>query len=303
MVKQWLKIGNISNTGVYIGLLSKGDDLSIGKDIKEEYYIHNVHPFVPIDPKVQAGGSISIPFKAEDGLDELLYAFFGQVETTDNLDGTYTHKFTVLDENIPEFDIIKNLGNIQEKYAGCKVKSIKLSAKGNGDVEAEVEIVAKDGSNVTGETEGSYTFSKTFSVKQANITWGGSNYDIAAVEISLERDLEEDGFLLNADAGRSKIPEGNFKSSIKLDVVADDVIFLQDFLAGNTKALALELQTSDGAIFNLSLPSALITSRAKSTEVDKKLIVEDVELIGLYDATDGSVVVNLTNKISAYPRT
>jgi len=302
-MKQWLKMGNISGGDAYLGLLSKGDDLAIEKDIKEEYYIHNVHPFVPIDPKVAAGGSITLPFKSEDGLDELLYAFFGVVTTTDNGDGSYTHKFTIKDDALPEFEVIKSLGNIQEKYEGCKVKSIKLSAKGNGEVEAEVEIVSKTGLSVTGEVEGSYSLSETFSIKQAIITWGASEYGIIGVDIALERDLDEGGFLLNSDAGRSEIPEGNFKGSVKLDVVADDVIFLQDFLAGNSKALVLHLETASGAIFEVTLPSALITSRAKSTEVDKKLIIEGVEVVGLYDATDGSVIVNLTNSIAAYPRT
>jgi hypothetical protein len=304
LANQWIKIGNISNGGAYIGLLAKGDGLTIEKDLSEEYYIHSVHPHEVKDAKVAAGGDITLPLKPEDGLDELLYAFFGEVQTTDNLDGTYTHKFTVKDKDIPTFEIIKQVGSIQEKYSGCKVKSIEISANASGEFEVTVEVVAANGEHVTGETEGTYTYSKTMKITSSSIKWGGVEYGIGAITLTLERDLAEDGFYLNSDAGRSIIPEGNFKASAKLDVLADDVIFIQDFMAGTNKSLTVTFQNADGHVLEIVLPNAIIVSREKATEVDKQLIVEDVEIVGLYDATEqSSAYANLTNTIAAYPRT
>jgi len=301
---QWIKMGNISNKGVYIGLLAKEDDLTIEKDLEEEYYIHSVHPLEVRNAKVAPSGSITLPLKPEDGLDELLYAFFGTVSTSSTSEtGPYTHTFTVKEKDIPEFEIIKAIGSIQEKYTGCKVRSIEISANASGEFEVTVEIVAKNGQQVTGETEGTYTLSKTMKVTSSSITWGGIEYGIGSATITLERDLAEDGFYLNSDAGRSVIPEGNFKASVKLDVLVDDVTFIQDFLAGTTKSLAITFQNADGQSLVINIPVGVIVSRAKSTDVGKQLLVEEVEIIGIDDGTNGSAYVELTNSIASYPRT
>jgi len=300
---QWIKIGNISGASAYIGLLAKEDDLTIEKDISEEYYIHSVHPLEVRDPKVAPSGSITLPLKSKDGLDELLYAFFGIVSSADNGDGTYTHTFTVKDEDIPEFDIIKNVKSIQEKYTGCKVRSIEISANASGEFEVSVEIIAKKGEKATGESEGGYTLSKTMKVTSSSITWGGLEYGIGAITLTLERDLAEDGFYLNSDVGRSVIPEGNFKASVKVDVLIDDVTFIQDFLSGTAKGLVITFQNADGESLIFYLPNGVITSRAKSTDVDKQLLVEEVEILGLDDGVNGSAYAELTNNISSYPRT
>ena len=303
MANQWIKIGNISGGNAYIGLVAKEDDLTIEKDLKEEYYIHSVHPIELKDAKVAPSGSITIPLKPEDGLDELLYAFFGEVSSSDNGDGTYTHTFTVKEKDIPEFEIIKNIGSIQEKYSGCKVKSIEISANASGEFEVSVEVIAKEGEKTSGESEGSYTLSKTMKVTSSSIKWGGSEYGIGAITLTLERDLAEDGFYLNSDAGRSAIPEGNFKATAKLDVLVDDVTFIQDFLAGTSKALEVTFQNADGHSIVVHIPAGVITSRAKSTDVGKQLLVEEVEIIGLDDGANGSAYVELTNTIASYPRT
>ena len=303
MANQWIKIGNISGGDAYIGLIAKEDDLTIEKGTEEEYYIHSIHPIEIRDAKVAPSGSITIPLKPEDGLDELLYAFFGEVATVDNGDGTYTHTFTVKEKDIPEFEIIKNIGSIQEKYTGCKVRSIEISANASGEFEVTVEVVAKDGQQTTGESEGTYTLSKTMKVTSSSITWGGSEYGIGAITLTLERDLAEDGFYLNSDAGRSAIPEGNFKATAKLDVLVDDVTFIQDFLAGTSKALAVTFQNADGHSLVIYFPAGVITSRSKSTDVGKQLLVEEVEIIGLDDGANGSAYAELTNTIASYPRT
>ncbi|MBO8173504.1 MAG: hypothetical protein H0Z33_16675 [Bacillaceae bacterium] len=303
MANQWIKIGNVSGGGQYIGLLAKEDDLTIEKDASGEYYIHSVHPIEVKDAKIAPSGSITLPLKPEDGLDELLYAFFGEVLTTDNLDGTYTHTLTVKEDNIPEFEVVKNIGGTQEKYSGCKVKSVEITANASGEFDVSVEVVAKNGELVSGEGEGTYTLSKTMKVTSSSITWGGTTYGVGSATITLERDLAEDGFYINSDAGRSVIPEGNFKATAKLDVLVDSTTFLQDFLAGTSKALVITFQNADGASLVIHLPAAVVLSRAKATDVGKQLLVEEVEVLGVDDGVNGSAYAELTNTITEYPRT
>jgi len=303
MANQWIKVGNISNTEVYLGVPAKGDDLAIEMEVTPEYFINSIHPQEAIFGKHDAKGELNLPLKPKDGIDELIFAFFGQVQSTDNGNGTYTHTFTAKEKDIPEFDIIKNVGTLQEKYTGCKAVKLAITSPASGEIEFSVGIIAKDGSIVSGETEGTYDGSKTFRVQNASITWGGVEYAVGNVEITIEREAADDGFALNSDAGRSLIPEGNLKISAKLDVLADDVTFAQDFLAGTQKALVLTLQTLDGETIAIHIPNGVITSRAKATQVEKGLLIEEVEIIGLDDGVNGAGYIELTNDVPSYPRT
>lgn len=303
MGNQWIKVGNISNTGVYLGVPAKGDGLTIERDVTPEYFIHSIHPQSAIMGKIDAKGELNLPLKPKDGIDELLFAFFGQVSSVDNLDGTYTHTFTAKEKDIPEFEIIKNIGSIQEKYTGCKVTKLEISTPANGEIEFTVGIIAKNGEYVTGETEGTYDGSKTFHVSNAVVKWGVTEYAVGNVDITFEREVAEDGFALNSDVGRSLIPEGNLRVTAKLDVLADDPVFLQDFLNGTEKAFELQLQTPDGETITIKMPNAVVTSRAKATQVDKQLLIEEVEIVGLDDGTNGAGYIELVNNIASYPRT
>ncbi len=303
MGNQWIKVGNISNTGVYLGVPAKGDGLTIEREVTPEYYINSIHPQEAILGKLDAKGELNLALKPKDGVDELIFAFFGQVNSVDNLDGTFTHTFTAKEKDIPEFEIIKNIGTIQEKYTGVKATKLTISTPANGEIEFTVEVLAKTASAVTGETEGTYDKSKTFRVQNALITWGGTEYAVGNAEITFERDAADDGFALNSDTGRTLIPEGNLKVTAKLDVIADDVTFIQDFLNGTAKALALTLQTPDGETLTIHIPNGVITSRAKATQIDKKVLIEEVEIVGLDDGTNGAGYIELTNDVASYPRT
>jgi len=304
LVDQWIKIGNISNGGQYIGLPAKGDKLTIDRNVTVEHYINSIHAQDAILHKVDAKGELELPLKPKDGIDELIFALFGQVEITDNGDGTYTHKFTAKPSDIPEFEVIKNIGSVQEKYTGCKATKLSIKTPANGDVELTVEIIAKDGQPVTGETAPTlYDKSRTFRVVGGTVTWGGNTYAIGNVELTFERDAADDGFTISADNGRSLIPEGKFKVTAKIDVLADDVTFITDFMAGTQKPFVLTLQTPDGETIEFHIPNAVIVKRDKATQVDKKLIVENVEIAGLDDGTNGAGYIVLTNDVSTYPRT
>lgn len=302
-MRQFINIGNVSGGGVYLRLPAKGDGLRIDRDVTMEYFVDTVHAQDAILGKRDANGSVDIAFKPKDGVDELIYCFFGTVVTTDNGDGTYSHKFTVKDEDIPDFELIKQIGGVQEKYTGVKAVKITLKTPANGDIDMSVDVIGLNGENITGETAAARDGSKTFRVINGSITWGGTSVAVGALEITLERDAADDGFTLSSDSGRTLIPEGNFKATVKADVLADDVTMITDFLAGTSKALVITLENGDGATIEIHLPNAIITKRGKETQVDKQLLVEDVTFEGLDDGTDGSAYVILTNDVASYPRT
>jgi len=302
-MKQFINVGNVSGGGVYLRLPAKGDGLTIDRDTTMEYFIDTAHAQDAILGKLDVNGDISVAFKPKDGVDELIYCFFGTVATVDNGDGTFTHTFTAKDEDIPEFEIIKQVGGVQEKYTGVKAVKITWKTPANGDVDMSVEVLGKTGEVVTGILPATRDGSKTFRVINGTLTWGGAILAVGSVEITLERDAEKDGFTLSGDNGRTLIPEGNFSAKLKADVLADDVTMITDFLAGTSKPLVITLSNGDGATIEIHVPNAIIVKRGKETQVDKQLLIEDVEFEGLDDGTNGSAYVVLTNDVGSYPRT
>lgn len=302
-MRQFINIGNVSGGSSYLRLPAKGDGLRIDRDVTLEHFVDTIHAQDAILGKYDATGELKVAFKPKDGVDELIYCFFGEVATVDNGDGTYTHTFTAKDEDIPQFEIIKQVGGVQEKYTGAKAVKITLKTPANGDIDMSVEVITETGESVTGETAAARDGSKTFRVINGSITWGGSSIAVGAVEVTLERTADNNGFTLSSDPGRTLIPEGNFKATIKADVLADDVTMITDFLAGTAKALVLTLENGDGATVEIHVPNAIITKRGKETQVDKGLLIEDVEFAGLDDGTNGAAYVVLTNDVAAYPRT
>ncbi|MBO8180790.1 MAG: hypothetical protein H0Z19_10010 [Archaeoglobus sp.] len=308
MAKQWIKIGNISGGETYIGVLAKSDSLKIEKEVSPLETINKIAPIDVREGKLAVSGDIEIELTGEDGIGELLYAFFGQVSTTDNGDGSYTHEFTLKDADIPELTVIKQVGGIQEKYEGMKVKTINIKAGGKGDLTCSVSLVGKTGSLTTGEAEATYDTAPPLKIVSSTATWGGTDVKIGNVELSIERDIADDGYLLNGDPGRSLLPEGRFKGTVKIDVLADDDTIINDFMDGVKKEFKITLvgETIDGSSHKYTLeftfPNAVITSREKPTDVANQLLIENVEILALDDGTS-AVKAKLTNSIDAYPRT
>jgi len=225
MARQWIKIGNISGGDSYIGVLAKSDSLKLEKEVNPIETINKIAPLDVRESKLAVEGDIEIELTGEDGIGELLYAFFGQVQTTENTDassnpdGSYTHDFTLKDSDLPELTIIKQVGGVQEKYEGMKVRAINITANGNGELTCSVSFIGKTGSLTSGETEATYDQAPPLKIVSSTATWGGADVKIANAEINLERDIADDGFLLNGDSGRSLLPEGRFSGRVTIDVL------------------------------------------------------------------------------------
>jgi len=308
MARQWIKIGNISGGDSYIGVLAKSDSLKLEKEVNPIETINKIAPLDVRESKLAVEGDIEIELTGEDGIGELLYAFFGQVQTTDNTDGSYQHDFTLKDSGLPELTIIKQVGGVQEKYEGMKVRAINIRAHGNGELTCSVSFIGKTGSLTSGESEATYDQAPPLKIVSSTATWGGADVKIAHAEINLERDIADDGFLLNSDSGRSLLPEGRFSGRVTIDVLADDDTIINDFVNGTKKEFKITLvgetvgSGSNKYTLEITFPNAVIVSREKPTDVANQLLIEDVEIMALDDGVS-AVTAKLINSIEAYPRT
>jgi len=308
MARQWIKIGNISGGDSYIGVLAKSDSLKLEKEVNPIETINKIAPLDVRESKLAVEGDIEIELTGEDGIGELLYAFFGQVQTIDNTDGSYQHDFTLKDSDLPELTVIKQVGGVQEKYEGMKVRAINITANGNGELTCSVSFIGKTGSLTSGESEATYDQAPPLKIVSSTATWGGTDVKIANAEINLERDIADDGFLLNGDSGRSLLPEGRFSGRVTIDVLADDDTVVNDFINGSKKEFKITLvgetvgSGSNKYTLEITFPNAVIVSREKPTDVANQLLIEDVEIMALDDGTS-AVTAKLINSIEAYPRT
>ena len=308
MARQWIKMGEITTQGKFIGLLAKSDSLKLNRDVKLIEPACNPAPVATVPGKLSVEGDIEMPLTPEDGIGELLYAFFGQVNTTDNTDGSYSHAFELKPFDIPEFTIIKQVGGVQEKYTGMKVKSINISAKADGDLAFTASLIGKAGELVTGESEVACDLAPPIRVQNAVVEWGNIDVKAGSVEITIERDVDDGGYLLNNDPGLSLIPEGRLSATISIEALLDDATLLQDFLNGADKQLTITLKgvqipgSTNTFELSFNIPNAVITDREKPTDAGNGLLIEKVEFAAI-DEGSGLLTARLVNRIAAYPRT
>jgi len=301
MLNQWIKINN--NTP--IGLLVSDDDLSIQKNIEE--LPDAAHRQVRDDKQGRqfGGGSITLnELRPEDGVGELLFSLFGKETVSGTTPYTHTFKPMELTADLPTPTIVKEVGDVQEKYTKCKINELTFEAVASGTVEPEVSVVATS-TGTASESEASYDNSKVFNADEGTATVGGSSFDLAGIEFSFANNIEEgdDTFALDGSAGHAKLPKGNFGLELSMDVLTDDSTMVDALIGGNAKKVIVDIGDSPTEL-KLTVPEAVITERGKSVETESGVIVEDVSAFGRYD-TDGSAnlcKIDLINSIDSYPR-
>lgn len=284
----WIKVGSV-------GLPVKSESLTLTRHIGVEDTAEAIVGKIVKKGKLAVDGDVTTPLLTADGVDVLLYAFMGKVDTSGT--GPYTHEFTVKDRGLPELTIVKEVGSVQEKYNGVKVSKVSIKANGKGEFEATFTLMGKDGAVVTGESPGTYDDSDPVTLDGAAVTWGGVEYGVANLTFTAERSMDGEGFLINGDAGRSVIGEGRMKITGSMEIVAEDETLASDYLAGTEKALTITL----GGL-TIEVPRAVITKRERVITLENGNVIEKVEFAGLYDAATGGLKLTLTNNVAAYPR-
>lgn len=172
----------------------------------------------------QAGGDINFELGVA-GAVSLIGAMLGNVSTTDNGDGTYTHEVTVA-KGPKSLTIEKWLSDIDVGFVfnGCKPNTFNLSVDPNGIATGSIGILAKSYSDTSTTLDSTPTFvSHTFhNGIRASVEIGGTAYnDLSNLSIDATNNLE-DSRAIGSDSSTGLTPgrfeaNGNFTLPLSLD--------------------------------------------------------------------------------------
>lgn len=204
------------------------------------------NPVEPSRGRVSVDGSIEIPVDSE-ALGYWLTAMFGQPVST-GAATPYTHVFKP-SERQPSLVLEKGFVDLKQyfKYSGCKVKSFKMTAGDDGELNATLDLLgANETIAVTSyDTAATAVTPHKFSnyqgvVKENNV----ETAYIKTVDLEIDFGLDGDQYVLGS-IGRGDIPEGLITVSGTIKAIFDNISVIQKGIeATETK---LELVFTNGA--------------------------------------------------------
>jgi len=220
----------------------------------------NRNPYQPVLGQKEISGDITTYLSPYLG--KLFYHLLGGKAST----GTtipYTHTLTVSD--LPTgLTIQKAFSDVGQYfvYKGCKINSMKITARPTGFVETTFSIMGADmalytSSQITAPTD--YTQSNvggSFTGYTISLNEGGSSLGIGTeVDLTIENNLDGSVFVINGTGTRYSIPEGLVKVSGTLRALFESETLLNKAINGTESSLALTFQhgTGDGTANNEKL--------------------------------------------------
>lgn len=127
----------------------------------------------------------------------LIKAALGSTDTVTNPTGTYCHTMVAQTAAgaIPSYTVFVNRKAAIKKYSGCKIDTLKLSAKVGDYVKFTATFKGKDEATATIATSTNPSL-KSYKFIGATITVGGTAFDVTGFDLTINNQLA-DGVQLN----------------------------------------------------------------------------------------------------------
>ena len=244
------------------------------------------NPSAPARGAVDVGGDITAELESKaHGL--LWYGLLGAKNTTDNLDGTYTHEFWI-GSSLPSFVIEKQFTDINQyfKYSGCYIGRMSLSLRPSGFPEVTFSVMGKDESTSSSAFFSSYDTStpgNTFDNFSATIGEGSGFTTLGSVvELTLEfdNDLDGEAIAIGGQGLRAGIAAGVPKVTGTMRVIFEDLTLYNKAINRTETSLRITLQngTGDGTAGNekiqITLPELYLSPQAPPVEGPRGIYVD-----------------------------
>lgn len=147
---------------------------------------------------------------------------WGDVETTDNEDGVYSHEFTLDDDHIhDELTFFLKEGSEEKKVEDAHISTLEISASPDSYVTFSAEIIAKD--MVEDSFNPSYGTEYDFIGKDVTVKIADSRDDldsedaIEVREVTINQNRNLDRYHILGDYSPKKIYGPNFENEITLE--------------------------------------------------------------------------------------
>lgn len=261
------------------------------------------NPVQPIKGNTDVSGSITIPVD-QIATGYWIKALFGSPNTTDNLNGTYTHVFTV-SETQPSLVIEKGFTDIGQyfKYNGCKINQFSMDFGGDGELTASIDIVgSKETVSSTPYNSGASKPSFIrFNNFQATIEEGGSVIgDITEGNFAISANLDTELYTIGNQGTRGDLPEGVLNITGSITVLFKDMSLLNKAI--NTTESSIKIKFSDGTHYIEFYFPEIIYNRNSPTISGPNGVLVTLNWQAYYkdNADSTSCKITLLNTKSAY---
>lgn len=213
-----------------------------------------------------SGGTIDIPI-SYDGLGMLLEASLGTL-TTSGGSPPYTHTFTPAFSQSSlaiDFERGTNLSNSMERFTGCKVSTMTISAEAGSEVTCSFELIAKDSAARTaaGAAASFPAYDQVFHYEAGSLALGSSfsptTLDIRSFELNLNNSLDRRN-LLGSKLTGEPVPTDLREVTMSVTCDVTDNTLYNASLAGTTDDVSITFtRTADtDHTFKITLSNAKI---------------------------------------------
>ena len=260
-------------------------------------------PVKPFEGNMDVGGSLEVPLDAY-AFGYWLKAIFGQPNTTDNGDGTYTHVFKTGDLQ-PSLILETQFTDkgIYKKSTGCKIGSLSMSVGTDGELTASMNVLGatEDLSSTPYDNDPTSPNFVRFNAPHASIKEGGSTIAIVT-DLSLDIDFGLDGDVYTVGTGgtRGDIPEGLMNISGNMTSLFESLGLLNKAVNSTESSLEITFDNGEEKLI-ISIPELQYARKTPGLSGPQGVRLETPFQAYYDDNADGSsLVFTLINTQESY---
>ncbi len=262
------------------------------------------NPVAPFSGNYDASGQIVVPCDS-DAMAYWMHAMFGAATTS----GTdpYVHEYKIGD-TMPSFTLEKGFTDLTtdkfERITGCKISTFGITAGGDGELVANMDVLGATPSLQNSAFDASPTVVSIDRVENFDAALeegGGALSNAREISINIDFGLDPDQFVIGGGGVRGSIPEGIVAVNGNLQTLFEDSTLLDKALGDTETSLKLTVTSSANSVFELEIQELLYSVNGIPVDGPQGLLV-NLDFAGYY--TDGSevsaIVARITNNVASY---
>ena len=222
--------------------------------------------FRTLQGKYDVGGSIKMPIQLQGALGLLLNGCFGNVVTTDNGDGSYTHVFTVRNTPYSDKTYLPSYTVYRDKllgiflYAGCLIQDVQFTTKAQAVGEFDATIIGRSDQETTQQPTLTYPTAQLCSWYNATISINGSPFTVTeSLTAKFANDIEKVFYLDGTRFMGAGVPK-QFTTDIDFEMAFENMDMVRR-IWGNVSATSPTFTIVANTIdINITSPTKIGTS-------------------------------------------
>lgn len=296
--------GSPVNVNKYL-VINESDGIQINEDIQ---YVESLMAGAPaknkgaFKGKIEYSGGYELPLLTNNPI-YILFSGLGQISSSELETGVYKH---ILTEGLtkPSLTVEQKIGEIVKKFSGYRVSNFSFEGKAGEHLTLKFEGLAKSQIDAV-ETTPTYEVGRVLNFKDIKyIKIGGVDYIANIEDFSIEYNNNLESFYSlgsnEMQTSYAKPSEISGKFTMFLDNNSKNVF--DSYVNGQEKDI--EIYIEGDALGSTYYSYKIIIPKAIFEEVGTKISTDynalDVSFVGIYDATNGLVKIEVINDVSNY---